>query len=93
MHVHYQVVQQWRLNGVPAEYCPEVEKLTGVTCEELNEKVDWAYVRSTSPQADHPHQNRSHPDEEKIRETEKPGFRQDPKKPTASGGDHTKEAA
>lgn len=44
--VKYQVVQQWLLNGVPAEHCPPIEKLTGVLCEELNERVDWAYVRA-----------------------------------------------
>lgn len=47
--VRYQVVQQWQVNGVPAEYCPEIEKLTHVRCELLNAKVDWAYVRSTEP--------------------------------------------
>lgn len=41
------VVFQWKVRGrVPADWCPEVEKLTGVPCEELNDKVDWAYVRS-----------------------------------------------
>lgn len=40
------VVFQWRARGnVPAEYCPEIEKLTGVTCESLNSKVDWSFVR------------------------------------------------
>lgn len=47
--VHYQVVQQWRRNGVPAEYAPEIEKLVQgkVRCEDLNSRVDWAYLRST----------------------------------------------
>jgi DNA-binding transcriptional regulator YdaS (Cro superfamily) len=44
----YQVIQEWRRQGrVPAEHCPEVEKLTGELCEVLNSKVDWAYVRNT----------------------------------------------
>jgi DNA-binding transcriptional regulator YdaS (Cro superfamily) len=47
--VHYQVVQQWRVNGVPAEYCPLIEKLTGERCEDLNSKVDWEFVRSNKP--------------------------------------------
>ena len=49
--VNYQVVQQWRANGVPAEYCPVIERLTAgqVRCEELNSRVDWSYVR----QAEH----------------------------------------
>jgi len=46
--VRYQVVQQWLVNGVPAEYCPEIEKLTEVRCELLNAKVDWAYVRGSA---------------------------------------------
>jgi DNA-binding transcriptional regulator YdaS (Cro superfamily) len=43
----YQVIQEWRRQcRVPAEHCPAVEKLTGEPCEELNTKVDWAYVRA-----------------------------------------------
>ncbi|MCA7086077.1 helix-turn-helix domain-containing protein [Cupriavidus sp. DB3] len=49
------LVYQW-LSGkrpISAEQCPVIERLTGglVTCEELNDKVDWAYVRGTGPQA------------------------------------------
>ncbi|AYR26905.1 transcriptional regulator [Herbaspirillum rubrisubalbicans] len=47
----YQVVQQWRESGrVPAEYCPKIEELTEgeVRCEELNDRVNWAYLRQTS---------------------------------------------
>ena len=41
------VVFQWKHRSqVPPEYCPEIEKLTGVRCEELNDKVDWAYLRT-----------------------------------------------
>lgn len=34
---------------VPAQYCPAVEKfLNGaVKCEELNNKVDWPYLRKS----------------------------------------------
>lgn len=48
--VKYQVVQQWLVNGVPAEYCPLIERLTAgaVRCEDLNSKVDWAYLRAAS---------------------------------------------
>ncbi|MBB2981783.1 transcriptional regulator [Paraburkholderia tropica] len=43
----YQVIQEWRRQcRVPAEHCPQVERMTGEPCEELNPKVDWAYVRS-----------------------------------------------
>lgn len=45
-------VQQWKHEGrrVPAEHCPEIEKLCNgaVRCEDLNERVDWAFIRSTS---------------------------------------------
>ena len=40
------VVYQWRINRVPADYCPKIEKLTGVPCEELRPDVDWGFVRS-----------------------------------------------
>jgi len=49
LDVRYQVVQQWLINGVPAEYCPLIEKLTGERCEDLNSKVDWAFIRSSKP--------------------------------------------
>lgn len=42
------VVFQWKQRGqVPAEYCPTIERLfpSKVICEELNSKVDWAYLR------------------------------------------------
>lgn len=44
-------VHQWLDEGrqVPAEHCPKIELITGgqVTCEELNDKVDWGFVRSS----------------------------------------------
>jgi DNA-binding transcriptional regulator YdaS (Cro superfamily) len=43
-------VYEWISRGcVPADKCPEIEKFSGgkVRCEQLNDKVDWAYVRST----------------------------------------------
>ena len=45
----YQVLQQWRVNRVPADYCPAIEKATGgdVRCEALRPDVDWAYLRAT----------------------------------------------
>jgi DNA-binding transcriptional regulator YdaS (Cro superfamily) len=40
------VVSMWRARGsVPAEYCPAIERETGIPCERLNPKVDWATVR------------------------------------------------
>lgn len=49
LDVRYQVVQQWLRNGTPAEYCPRIEKLMNglVRCEDLNSRVDWAYLRGT----------------------------------------------
>jgi DNA-binding transcriptional regulator YdaS (Cro superfamily) len=32
---------------VPAEYCPDIERLTGVPCEELRPDVNWGYLRGT----------------------------------------------
>jgi DNA-binding transcriptional regulator YdaS (Cro superfamily) len=37
------------VEGVPAKYCPSIERVTGgkVRCEELRPDVDWAYLRGT----------------------------------------------
>jgi DNA-binding transcriptional regulator YdaS (Cro superfamily) len=41
------VVFNWTERGnVPAPYCPEIEKLTGVPSEELNSEVDWTFIRN-----------------------------------------------
>jgi len=43
-------VYEWITRGcVPADKCPEIEKLTqgAVRCERLNDKVDWTFLRST----------------------------------------------
>jgi DNA-binding transcriptional regulator YdaS (Cro superfamily) len=50
MNVRYQVVQQWLVNGVPAEYCPEIERVTDreVKCEDLRPDVNWSFVRAGS---------------------------------------------
>ena len=49
MDVSYQVVQQWLINGVPAAYCPKIERLSDgkVRCEELYEDAEWGYLRTT----------------------------------------------
>lgn len=44
----YQVIQQWQKAGrVPARYCPMIERLTNreIRCEELDDTVDWQFVR------------------------------------------------
>lgn len=47
-------VHQWKGEGrqVPPEHCPDIERLTAgqVTCEQLNDKVDWAYLRNAGSQ-------------------------------------------
>lgn len=43
-------VKAWRrANSVPADYCPKIERLTGVLCERLRPSVDWGYLRFTEP--------------------------------------------
>jgi len=41
-------VSHWLKTGLPAIYCPSVEKLTGgdIRCEELAPEVDWAVLRA-----------------------------------------------
>ncbi|WP_198036367.1 transcriptional regulator [Cupriavidus taiwanensis] len=34
-------VSNWLTRGVPVEFCPAIEAITGVPCEELNPKADW----------------------------------------------------
>jgi hypothetical protein len=41
-------IYQWTLTQVPAEYCPDVEALTGVKCEELRPDVNWSVLRKTN---------------------------------------------
>lgn len=54
---HFQIspvsVYEWIKRGlVPAEKCPEIEKLSGGTarCEDMNCRVDWGYLRAHSMQ-------------------------------------------
>lgn len=42
----HQVVYQWRNTRVPAEYCPEIERLYKVPCEELRPDINWAVLRN-----------------------------------------------
>lgn len=42
-------VYGWIEDGrVPAERCPTIERMSGgkVRCEDLNDRVDWAYLRA-----------------------------------------------
>jgi DNA-binding transcriptional regulator YdaS (Cro superfamily) len=52
--VTYQAIQEWRRQGrVPPPHCPKIEKILNgdVRCEQLNDEIDWAYLRSTEPTA------------------------------------------
>jgi DNA-binding transcriptional regulator YdaS (Cro superfamily) len=40
-------VRAWFLSRVPAEYCPAIEKATGVRCEELRPDVQWGVLRQS----------------------------------------------
>lgn len=41
----------WRERGVPAEYCPLIERATGglVRCEDLRPDIEWAVLRNSVP--------------------------------------------
>lgn len=42
-------VYEWIKRGlVPADKCPEIEKLSGgaARCEDMNSRVDWGYLRA-----------------------------------------------
>lgn len=42
-------VSRWKKDGIPAEVCPDIEALTGVPCEDLKPKVNWAVLRTRKP--------------------------------------------
>jgi DNA-binding transcriptional regulator YdaS (Cro superfamily) len=46
------VVHSWRLNRVPAEYCPRIEQITGVQCELLRPDVSWGVLRNPPAASD-----------------------------------------
>lgn len=39
-------VNQWK-DRVPAEACPDIERITGVRCEELRPDVAWGVLRES----------------------------------------------
>jgi hypothetical protein len=41
-------IGQWLVNRVPANYCPDIEDLTAVPCEELRDDVAWHVLRKTA---------------------------------------------
>lgn len=49
----WRTIPEWKYQGwVPAEYCPRIEHLTGIRCEELNDRVEWSLIRGTAPASD-----------------------------------------
>ena len=45
-----QAVSNWMVRqNVPAEHCPNIEKATGVRCEELRPDVNWSVLRCKCP--------------------------------------------
>lgn len=40
-------VNHWK-QQVPAEYCPDIERLTGIRCEELRPDVAWGVLRAAA---------------------------------------------
>lgn len=38
-------ISRWKKERVPAEFCPEIERLTGIRCEDLRPDVNWAVLR------------------------------------------------
>lgn len=51
LNVPFILISQWSLGRrqVPAERCPDIERVTGgdVTCEDLKPDVDWSVLRGT----------------------------------------------
>lgn len=47
----HNTISQWRENGVPEKYGPDIEDITGVRCEELCPGPNWAVLRSTRRRA------------------------------------------
>jgi DNA-binding transcriptional regulator YdaS (Cro superfamily) len=45
-----QAVCFWRdgKRRVPADKCPDIERLSGIRCEDLRGDVDWKFIRGTS---------------------------------------------
>ena len=43
----HNTISQWRENGVPAKYCPDIEDITGVACEDLCPSTNWSLLRGT----------------------------------------------
>lgn len=51
-------ISQWEFDNrrVPAKHCPRIERLCEgrVRCEQLNDQVDWTYLRGTARELTEP---------------------------------------
>jgi len=49
LNVSTQVIANWKIRSVPAEYCPSIEHATNglVRCEDLRPDVAWSVLRGT----------------------------------------------
>lgn len=41
----HNTISQWRENGVPEKYGPDIEDLTAVRCEEICPETNWSVLR------------------------------------------------
>lgn len=41
-------VKAWKINRVPSDYCPKIERITGVKCESLRPDVEWPVLRRSA---------------------------------------------
>lgn len=48
----HNTITQWRATRVPEKYCPDIEDLTAVRCEEICPDTNWAVLRQTPVNAD-----------------------------------------
>lgn len=47
----HNTISQWRENGVPEKYGPDIEDLTRVRCEEICPDTNWSVLRRTPRRA------------------------------------------
>jgi DNA-binding transcriptional regulator YdaS (Cro superfamily) len=40
-------IYQWKATRTPSDYCPDIEAITGVRCEELRPDVSWSVLRQS----------------------------------------------
>ena len=52
LRLRQSTVSNWPARGrVPAEYCPSIERITGVRCERLRPDVEWSVLRKRGVRA------------------------------------------